>query len=595
MTVKELTQYGLTPRRAGLFVSLALLAAFFEGFGLAMFLPLLQFIESQGDVATLADGSRTWTVLISVFQAARVPITLMSLVIMVLSLIMCRVLCMYFRKIYTAWLTHQVLHSTRTSIFSACLRSTYSFLDSLNTGHLINLATTEALRVRGYFHSFFECVSNVVVVAGYLVVLCWLSAPMTVLALIVLIIAGLLVNFHVRHTKQLSIQTTDVNQEFSFQLVERLSAFRLIKLTSAEEREINHLKSSSHKVRDFNYWLSKLNARVDLLLEPMVVLGGLIILYLAVEFFDLSLAEIGLFMVVLLRVLPLSKDTLRSKQNFVAQYGGIAAVRKGLEEMARSRESYEGVRPFEVLSTEIRFHEATFSYPGRSAPAVRDLSLTIAAGSMTALVGPSGAGKSTLIDLLAGLRRLHSGNILIDGIDITEYDLMSLRRGMAFVSQDTFIFNDTLKYNLSYARPEASDDEIRKAMDRAQVTEFADQLPHGWDTVLGERGTRLSGGQKQRLALARALLQNSSILILDEATSALDSEKETDIQEAIYALRRDARLTLVAIAHRLSTIQEADNIVVMESGRVVEQGRHHQLVHNADWYARVSSMQGRSF
>jgi len=464
-------------------------------------------------------------------------------------------------------------------------------LDTFKSGHLVNLVTTEAQRAMGHLQSLFTLVANAVVVAGYFVVLLWVSIPMTLLAVLILGTAALIVNYHVRHTRRLSRQTTSVNKAFSFDLVERLSAFRLIKLTATEAREIDHVDRASCKVRDYNYWLAKLMARIDLILEPIVVLGGLSILYFSIEVFSLSLAQVGLFMLILLRLLPISKEVLRSRQSFLATSGSMKVVVKGLESMGRAEEDGGGEQPFKGLHEGIRLEGVTFTYNGQEHPALNKVHFLIPAGEMTALVGPSGAGKTTLVDIIAGLRRPQHGRILLDGIPLSGYDLGSVRQGVAFVSQDAFVFNDTVRNNVAFTRPEASDEEIRAAMERAMVTEFVNELPHGWDTLLGERGTRLSGGQKQRLSLARALLQKAPVLVLDEATSALDSEKEIGIQSSIQDLRRQGDVTIVVIAHRLSTIRRADKIVVLDKGRLLEEGPHDDLVHNAEWYSRVSSLQ----
>ncbi len=586
-------RFGLTPSRVGLFLLLTLLAAILEGFGMAMFLPLLEFVETHGDVAALAGGSRLWQVLVAAFGVVRLPVTLVGLITVVLVLIMVRVVAVYLRQAYTAWLSQEVVHCIRSNLFRGCLMAAYSTLDTLKSGHLVNLVTIEGQRAASNLHSLFGLLANSVVVLGYLGVLLWISVPMTLLAVVILGGAGLFVNHHVRHTRRLSLQATDVNQAFSFELVERLSAFRLMKLTATEEREIERVEKTSIKVRDHNYWLAKLNARIDLILEPIVVIGGLAILYFSIEVFSLSLAQVGLFALILLRLLPLSKEVLRSRQSYLAASGGIDAVSKNLRQMSEAREERGGGILFHGLVQGIRFEQVTFTYPDQARPALEQVDFLIPAGRMTALVGPSGAGKTTLVDLLVGLRRPQNGRILIDGIHLSEYDLGSIRRGFAFVSQDAFIFNDTVRNNIAFTRPEASDHDVRSAMDRAMATEFVEELPEGWDTVLGERGALLSGGQKQRLSLARALLQAAPVLVLDEATSALDSEKEMGIQASIHDLRSQGGVTIVVIAHRLSTIRQADNIVVLDRGRVREQGPHDRLMHNAEWYSRMSSLQTR--
>jgi ABC-type multidrug transport system fused ATPase/permease subunit len=583
--------FGLNGKRIGLFLLLTLSAGLLEGFGMAMFLPLLEFVENSGDVATLAEGSRLWKGLVMVFQAFDLQVTLIGLILVLLFLIMSRVLVVYLRQAYTAWLSQEVVHCVRTNLFSKCLKASYRMLDTFKSGHLVNLVTTEAQRAMGHLKSLFALIANGVVVAGYFVVLLWISIPMTLLAVLILGAAGLIVNYHVRHTRRLSRQTTEVNQAFSFGLMERLSAFRLIKLTATEAREIDHVNKASEKVRDHNYWLAKLMARIDLILEPIVVLGGLSILYFSIEVFSLSLAQVGLFMLILLRLLPISKEVLRSRQSFLANSGSMEVVVKGLESMDRAEEDKGGGLPFKGLHKGICLEKVTFTYSGQEHAALNGVSFLIPSGKMTALVGPSGAGKTTLVDLIAGLRRPQQGRILLDGIPLSDYDLGSVRRGIAFVSQDAFVFNDTVRNNIAFIRPEASDEETWAAMERAMVTEFLKELPHDWDTLLGERGTRLSGGQKQRLSLARALLQAAPVLVLDEATSALDSEKEIGIQTSIQDLRQQGGVTIVVIAHRLSTIRQADKIVVLEKGRLQEEGPHDKLVHNAEWYSRVSSLQ----
>ncbi|PMB21258.1 ABC transporter ATP-binding protein, partial [Fischerella thermalis CCMEE 5198] len=237
----------------------------------------------------------------------------------------------------------------------------------------------------------------------------------------------------------------------------------------------------------------------------------------------------------------------------------------------------------------IKFNHVSFAYPGHEKMVLKDVDLYLPRGTTLALVGSSGAGKSTIADLLPRFYDPISGSITIDGIDIREFEITSLRKGMAIVSQDTFLFNDSVRNNIAYGRPDATDDEIITAAKQANAYEFISKLPQGFDTLIGDRGVMLSGGQKQRLAIARALLQNPEILILDEATSALDTVSECLVQEAIDDLSRD-RTTLI-IAHRLSTVQKADQIAVLDQGRVVEVGTHEELLQKNGHYYRLYSMQ----
>ena len=591
MTLLELKEFGLSKSRIAAMISFSLLAAGFEGFGMAMFLPVLSYIE-QGREAFLLQSSQHWKMLFSVFSGLGLPMNLVTLLVAVLLLLLIRVGLVYARQVYTALVSQDVLHTTRSLLFRTYQHADYALFDTVATGHVVNAVTTETVRMTSYFSSLFQLFSNSVVVLGFLGILLWLSWPMTLFAVALLSGGGAVVTWCVRRTKDLSLSTTTSNKDFAFLLVERLTAVRLVKLSAAEARESRRVEDASARVRDNLYQIARLNARIDLVLEPFVVVAGLVLLFVSVTVYRMDLAQVGLFMVILLRTLPLCKEFLRSRQTVHANSGSMAEVRLALEQARVNAEHLqEGSRVFADLTQSIRFDRLTYRYPGQEKSALTEINLTIPAHRVTALVGPSGAGKSTLVDLLPRLRKPETGTVLLDDTPLEEFTLSSLRRGMAFVSQDATILNDTVRANIAFARPEAGEDDVWHALEKARARDFVEALPQGIETVLGERGMRLSGGQKQRISLARAFVQNAPVLILDEPTSALDSETEKDIQAAIEGIRREGRITVVIIAHRLSTIREADNIVVVEQGRIVEQGSHQQLMISEEWYARVSGMQ----
>lgn len=237
---------------------------------------------------------------------------------------------------------------------------------------------------------------------------------------------------------------------------------------------------------------------------------------------------------------------------------------------------------------EIRFEDVQFAYqPDRAI--LHGISLTVASGTTTAVVGASGAGKSTLARLLFRFYDVTGGRIAFDGQDIRSVTQESLRQSIGIVPQDTVLFNDSLRYNIAYGRPDATQAEIEAAADAAQLTDFIGRLPQGWETNVGERGLKLSGGEKQRVAIARMLLKNPPVLVLDEATSALDSHNEAAIQEALRAA--SAHRTTLVIAHRLSTIVDANQIIVLDQGRIVERGTHASLLEAGGTYAAMWAMQ----
>jgi subfamily B ATP-binding cassette protein MsbA len=245
-------------------------------------------------------------------------------------------------------------------------------------------------------------------------------------------------------------------------------------------------------------------------------------------------------------------------------------------------------RPLPAFTREIRFDRVTFAYPGRE-PVLHTVDLVAPLGSVTAIVGPSGAGKSTLVNLIPRFMDATEGGVLVDGTDVRDLTLASLRGAIGLVTQDVILFDDSVRRNVAYGRDDVPPERIRAALSAANALAFVDALPEGIETRVGESGARLSGGQRQRLAIARALLKDPPILILDEATSALDTESERAVQEALERLM--AGRTVLVIAHRLSTVRRADQIVVLDAGRVAERGTHAQLLANDGLYRRLHTLQ----
>ena len=279
---------------------------------------------------------------------------------------------------------------------------------------------------------------------------------------------------------------------------------------------------------------------------------------------------------------PIKKITAINEQIQV----GYAAAISIFSVMDEVGEKNTGKKVIEKIKGEIQFNEVTFSYPDEKHPAIRKISFTTKPGEKIALVGKSGGGKTTLINLIPRLYEISEGEIKIDNIDVNAFTLQSLREKIALVSQDTILFNDTVFNNIAYGgRGKSNLAAIKKAAKAANALEFIEKLPQGFSHVIGDRGIKLSGGQKQRIAIARAILKNAPILLLDEATSALDSESELFVQEALDTLMK--KRTSIVIAHRLSTIINADKILVIHNGELVEQGTHDELIRKKGRYTTL--------
>jgi subfamily B ATP-binding cassette protein MsbA len=269
---------------------------------------------------------------------------------------------------------------------------------------------------------------------------------------------------------------------------------------------------------------------------------------------------------------------------------GVAGASSLFEVMDEDDEIDQGTVESDRVNGEVEFRNVSFSYGDEDRPVLRDVSVRVEAGTTLAVVGHSGSGKSTLASLLPRFYDIDKGEILIDGTSVSDYTLASLRDNISFVTQDVVLFNDTIGNNLAYGQlKEKSEDEFLAAAEAAHVADFVNDLPKGFDTMVGDRGVLLSGGQRQRIAIGRALLKNAPVLILDEATSSLDSHSERRIQEALNVLMKD-RTTLV-IAHRLSTVERADQIIVLDGGRIVESGTHADLLAADGHYAALYRLQ----
>ena len=270
---------------------------------------------------------------------------------------------------------------------------------------------------------------------------------------------------------------------------------------------------------------------------------------------------------------------------------GLASAERVFRTLDTEREikNVDDPKIIDTFKNDIVFDKVEFRYDNDDDKVLNDISFTINRGDVIALVGESGAGKSTIADLVPRFYDVTEGKVKLDGSDVREIDLKSLRKLMGIVTQETILFNDTIRANISYGLPKANEEEVIFAAKTANALEFIEEQPHGFDTVIGDKGVKLSGGQRQRIAIARAVLNNPPILILDEATSSLDTKSEKLVQEALEKLMHDR--TVLVIAHRLSTIQKADKIIVMDRGKIVELGSHDSLLKKGGFYKKLYDYQ----
>jgi ABC-type transport system involved in Fe-S cluster assembly fused permease/ATPase subunit len=385
----------------------------------------------------------------------------------------------------------------------------------------------------------------------------------------------------------------EADTELRARAVDSLNNFETVKSFAAEERETKHYDSAVrvYNARAIDTWrsLALLNAGQEFIMNL-----GLTVVAVLVAWATLGgggrpgdLAAVTLIMMNLYRPLNVLGWAFREIKQGAVDLEKLYGLMGQQPEVADAPHA----KQLGVKGGEVRFENVSFAHDGRSA-GLEDVSFTVPAGRKIAIVGPSGSGKSTLLKLLFRFYDVNGGRVRVDGQDVRDVTQVSLREAIGLVPQDVVLFNSSLKENLIYGKPEATDEEVREAARKAQLSDFIDSLPQGWETRVGERGVKLSGGERQRVGIARAILKNPAILVLDEATSALDSATEADVQGALDEASR-GRTTLL-VAHRLSTVARADEIIVLDQGRIAERGTHAQLLAKGGLYADLWSRQSHA-
>ncbi|MGH1396067.1 MAG: ATP-binding cassette domain-containing protein [Trichormus sp.] len=517
--------------------------------------------------------------------------------ILVMSLAIILTICLknlaaYASSLTSSSFTRKLTSDIREEGLRLLLEVDLDYYSKMRVGDLLNSLGGEIARSAGSISNVIKLIINVITLSVFIGLLLSISWQLTIAATVLLSLVTLVNQYTISRSKDFGKQLSEMSKLYSITVLETLNGIRLVKSTGNEEKEYHKIRQliRDREKADFDSQVnSQLIAPVS---EVMGITSLLVVVFLSRILFASQVSALSAvlltYLLVLLRVLPLVSQLNGIRNSFANSAPSVEIVDDFLR---RDNKPFMGRGNiiYTKLEKGISFKSLSFGYPGHEKLVLKDVNLFLPRGTTLALVGSSGAGKSTLADLLPRFYDPTSGSIEIDGRDLREFDVKSLRQKMGIVSQDTFLFNDSVRHNIAYGKPEATDEEIITAAKRANAYEFISKLPQEFDTLIGDRGVMLSGGQRQRLAIARALLQDPEILILDEATSALDTVSERLVQAALDNLSRD-RTTLV-IAHRLSTVQKAHQIAVLDQGQVMEVGTHEQLLQKGGYYARLYSMQ----
>jgi subfamily B ATP-binding cassette protein MsbA len=498
----------------------------------------------------------------------------------------------HFSGIYgMEWTGRRVVADLRKELFAAYVALPATFYDRNSAGQLISkLAYNSEQVAQAATKAVISAFRDIMLLVYLVVVMLTINARLTAVLLMLVPAVALVVTVISRKFRKISRRIQDSMGDVAHVTEEAVVGQRVVKVFQGQATEEARFDAVNERTRRLHMRMVATHMISSSMVQLAAGLAMVALMLIATRPTMLEQITAGtftsIFFAMVATIPPLKRLTMVQSQ----MQKGIAAADSIFVVIDADKERDTGTFEVERAVGEIELRNVGFSYANSDRPVLEDITATFPAGSVTALVGHSGSGKTTLAGLLPRFYTHNSGQILLDGRDLSDYTLENLRAQIALVSQDVVLFNDTIAGNIAYgALADADHSAIWQAADAAHAMEFIDQLPEGFDTRLGESGTLLSGGQRQRLAIARALLKDAPILILDEATSALDSESERAIQEALQEVMKN-RTTLV-IAHRLSTIENADQVIVLRKGRVIEQGTHEELLARGEAYARLYQTQ----
>ncbi len=511
--------------------------------------------------------------------------------LVIIGLILIRGVSGYISSYCIAWVSGKVVMTLRRRLFSHMMGMPVSFFDQQSTGTLLSRISYDCEQVASSSSSsLVTVVREGASIIGLFVMMFYYSWQLSLILLVLAPVVSLAIRIVSRRFRRISKNMQNTMGQVTTHAEQMLKGHKEVLMFGGQQAETARFEQVSNTMRRQGMKMVSATSLSDPIIQLLASSALAFVLYAASFPSVMATLTAGTISAVFSAMLMLMRP-LKSLTNVNAQFQrGMAACQTLFTILDTEQEKDEGRRVVKRASGSIEFRDVTFTYPGAERAALRHINLTLPAGKTVALVGRSGSGKSTLASLLTRFYDIDSGAILLDGHDLREYTLASLREQVALVSQHVHLFNDTVANNIAYARTDVfSREAIEKAAQMAHALEFINKMENGLDTVIGENGVLLSGGQRQRIAIARALLRDSPILILDEATSALDTESERAIQSALETLQQN-RTTLI-IAHRLSTIEKADEILLVEEGEIVERGSHQQLLQKNGAYARLYQMQ----
>ena len=562
-------------------------AALLEAVGLTFLLPIIDIAQNGGAAAQNADG--VVGAFVIVYDFFGIPFTLEFMLVGVALVMIVRYSSSFAAKWFTAKLHLEYEGYLKDESFTKAINADIAYFDKEGSDEVLNAVITQtrfAGRVISRTLKFFQ---QSLLAVMYLLIALVLAPLLTLLAAVTLGGITYLIRNVIEPGYTVGNRVAEANEQIQENVQAGTQGIRDVKLFGMDGEFLSEFRTYLRQYVDSNIDLRRNKAAIQSFYELTVAIMLFVLIYAAIAVFSLSFAALGVFLFAMFRLAPRVSNLNSQFYNIEGDLPHLVQTHRfidGLDEH-RDLDSGDGSVPKPIEA--VAFEDVSFSYDTSDEQVLRDISFKVESGEFVAFVGQSGAGKSTIVSLLARMYDPDSGEITANGTPIKNFDIREWREQIAMVRQNPHIFNETLRFNMTIGNRNASQEEIDQVTKMAKVDEFLDELPHGYDTVLGEEGVQLSGGQQQRVSLARALLAETELLVLDEATSDLDSHLEQEIHEAIETLGDE--YTIFAIAHRLSTVQNADRIYTLESGEITEIGTHQELVAQNGTYAELHAIQ----
>lgn len=554
-----------SPRATVLSVLLLLAMTFMEGIGLLLLLPLLELVG----VVEESPLPRAQHGLTTLFQFAGLTPTLAGVLSFFVSVVMARSLLQRWQFRLNAVVREDLIAARRSRLYRAISDANWPFLAARRSSDLVQILSAEVTQLGAAATHLIDVAVAAAAASVYLALAIRVSPSTAAIVLGGAMLLAWMMRGSLKRAARSGALLSDARRSLHRALTEHVAGFKAARTFGAVGRQEAAFAEISRvtRTRQLRLAAEHVDLQQDLEVGSTLVLAAIV--FVSATFVRQSPAILLLMLYTFARLMPRLVGIYRNVQGLLGLLPSVQAVATlEAECLAAADTAVSPGVPVPPLTEAILFEAVSYTYRDRPEPALRDVTMSIPAGLTTAIVGASGAGKSTIADLTLGLLSPASGRILIDGQPLTPDRVGSWREQVAYVTQETFLFQTTIRQNLLWAEPAASDDDLWAALRMSAAERFVRALPEGLDTMIGERGLTLSGGERQRLAIARALLRRPRVLVLDEATSALDPENEAQIQLAVDALRH--RMTILLIAHRWSTVKHADLVHVLDSGRVIE-------------------------